>query len=96
MDEPGQMMANLKGRPHTSHASQRNTLGDIGNQVSAITISDVPRKDPIKKEIVHLTSHQQKILTKSKATTSLKGLVEESNVPKVSKLLFKVLFSIST
>nr|P13952.1 RecName: Full=G2/mitotic-specific cyclin-B [Spisula solidissima]CAA33513.1 unnamed protein product [Spisula solidissima] len=82
MEEAGHM-ANLKGRPHTSHASQRNTLGDIGNQVSAITISDVPRKDPIiKKEIVHLSSHQHKILTKSKATTSLKSLAEESHIPK--------------
>ncbi|XP_045215937.1 G2/mitotic-specific cyclin-B-like [Mercenaria mercenaria] len=70
--------SNLVQRPHTSHASQRNALGDIGNKVSAITISDATKKGPVKKEIVQLTSRQQKILTKSKATTSLKALAEDS------------------
>ncbi|KAL4227464.1 G2/mitotic-specific cyclin-B2 [Mactra antiquata] len=80
-DETGQMISHLKDRPYTSHASQRNTLGDIGNQVSAITISDGPRKDPIKKEIVQLTSHQHKAFTRNKATVSLKALTEEINLP---------------
>lgn len=72
------MKSNLQQRPHTSHASQRNALGDIGNKVSAISISDnVGKKGPIKKEIVQLASQQQKVLTKNKATSSLKALVEE-------------------
>lgn len=69
--------SNMIQRPVTSHASHRNALGEIGNKVSAITISDVTKKGPIKKEIVQLTSRQQKILTKSKATTSLKALAED-------------------
>lgn len=70
-------------RPLTSHASNRNALGDIGNKVSAISISDASKKGPVKKEIVQLTSRQQKILTKSKATTSLKGLVEDGGAKQV-------------
>ncbi|XP_060572470.1 G2/mitotic-specific cyclin-B-like [Ruditapes philippinarum] len=69
--------SNMIQRPLTSHASHRNALGDIGNKVSAISISDATKKGPVKKEIVQLTSRQQKILTKSKATTSLKALAED-------------------
>ena len=71
-------------RPHTTHASHRNTLGDIGNKVSAITI-DGSKKAPVKKEIVQLTSKQQKVLTKNKATSSLKSLAETNNVEVVVK-----------
>lgn len=85
------MKSNLQQRPHTSHASQRNALGDIGNKVSAISISDnVGKKGPIKKEIVQLASQQQKVLTKNKATSSLKALVEEHGAHQVS--LFKIPF----
>lgn len=71
-------------RPHTSHASHRNALGDIGNKVSAITI-DGGKKAPVKKEIVQLTTRQQKVLTKNKATSSLKALAETNNVEVVVK-----------
>lgn len=71
-------------RPHTSHANHRNALGDIGNKVSAITI-DGSKKAPVKKEIVQLTTRQQKVLTKSKGTSSLKALVETNNVEVVVK-----------
>ena len=71
-------------RPHTSHANHRNALGDIGNKVSAITI-DGSKKAPVKKEIVQLTTKQQKVLTKNKATSSLKALAETNNVEVVVK-----------
>jgi len=66
-------------RPHTAHAVQRSTLGEIGNKVSAIQISD-GSKGPIKKEIVHINAvntRLQKAITKTKATSSLRALVEE-------------------
>lgn len=69
-------------RPRTAHPDQRNTLGDIGNKVSAITISEGTKTKghgPIKKEIVQLSSHQQKVLTKQKATTALKSVAEINN-----------------
>lgn len=79
-DEVATLKSNMIQRPHTSHASQRNALGDIGNKVSAITISDHVKKGPVKKEIVQLTSQQQKALTKSKATSSLRAFAEEQAV----------------
>lgn len=68
-------------RPRTAHPDQRSTLGDIGNKVSAITISEGTKKGhgPIKKEIVQLNTQQQKVLTKQKATTSLKSVSEVNN-----------------
>lgn len=78
-------------RPHTSHATHRNALGDIGNKVSAISISDVSKKGPVKKEIVQLTTRQQqKILTKSKGTTSLKSLAEDNGAKQVNIFIEKV------
>nr|AAC35952.1 cyclin B [Dreissena polymorpha] len=74
--------AQLLQRPQTSHLMQRNTLSDIGNQVSAITISDASKKGPIKKEIVQVNPRQQKALTKTKATTSLKALAEKKETKK--------------
>ena len=71
-------------RPHTSHASHRNALGDIGNKVSSITL-DNGKKAPVKKEIVQLTTRQQKILSKNKGTSSLKALAETNNVEVVVK-----------
>ena len=71
-------------RPHTSHASHRNALGDIGNKVSSITL-DNSKKAPVKKEIVQLTTRQQKILSKNKGTSSLKALAETNNVEVVVK-----------
>ena len=74
----------LLNRPHTAHPMQRNALGDIGNKVSEIKISDGNnKKGPVKKEIIQLNSRQQKILTKSKATTSLRGLAESNVVTQV-------------
>ena len=71
-------------RPHTSHTSHRNALGDIGNKVSAITL-DNSKKAPVKKEIVQLTARQQKILSKNKGTSSLRALAETNNVEVVVK-----------
>lgn len=83
--------SNMIQRPQTSHASHRNALGDIGNKVSAISISDVAKKGPVKKEIVQLTSRQQKILTKSKATTSLKALAEDNGAKQQEQEAFHFL-----
>lgn len=83
-DATDEMMPIKAGlRPRTAHPDQRSTLGDIGNKVSAITISEGTKKGnghgPIKKEIVQLSSHQHKVLTKQKATTSLKSVSEVNN-----------------
>ena len=72
-------------RPHTSHSSHRNALGDIGNKVSSITLDNAGKKAPVKKEIVQLTTRQQKILSKNKGTSSLKALAETNNVEVVVK-----------
>jgi len=62
-------------RPRTAaQASQRNTLGDIGNRVSSINISEGTKKGGIiTKEII---KPAQKALVKSKATVSLRALAE--------------------
>lgn len=75
--------ASLVQRPQTAHPLQRNTLGDIGNKVSAITITDGIKKGPVKKEIVQISTKQQKALTKSKATSSLRTLAETNVLPQV-------------
>ena len=84
-------------RPRTAHADQRNTLGDIGNKVSAITISEGTKKGhgPIKKEIVQLNTQQQKVLTKQKATSSLKSVSELNNkiITQVCKCKFQQSFN---
>ena len=80
-----QSKASLLQRPQTAYAVQRNTLGDIGNKVSAITISDhAVKKGPIKKEILQISTRQQKALSKSKATSSLRTLAETNVLPQVS------------
>lgn len=75
--------ASLVQRPQTAHPLQRNTLGDIGNKVSAITITDGIKRGPVKKEIVQISTKQQKALTKSKATSSLRTLAETNVLPQV-------------
>ncbi|WAR00193.1 CCNB-like protein [Mya arenaria] len=83
MDAISQAKAHLQQRPQTAHALQRNTLGDIGNKVSAIQITDGNKKGPIKKEIVQINTRPQKALTKAKATSSLRALAEEPTKPVV-------------
>lgn len=72
--------AHLLQRPQTANMP----LGDIGNKVSAITISDhAVKRGPVKKEIVQIVTRQQKALTKSKATSSLRTLAETNVLPQV-------------
>lgn len=64
-------------RPRTAlQTTQRNTLGDIGNKVSAISISDGTKKGAITKEIIQVNKPTHKVITKSKATVSLRALAE--------------------
>ncbi|XP_033750893.1 G2/mitotic-specific cyclin-B-like [Pecten maximus] len=69
----------LATRP-VSHAGQRSALGDIRNKVSAISIDQSKKQAAIKKEIVQLSnklqSQQSLVLNKTKATSSLKSLIE--------------------
>ncbi|XP_060083337.1 G2/mitotic-specific cyclin-B-like [Ylistrum balloti] len=69
----------LVARP-VSHAGQRSALGDIRNKVSAISIDPSKKQTAIKKEIVQLSnklqSQQSLVLNKTKATSSLKSLIE--------------------
>ncbi|XP_069137940.1 G2/mitotic-specific cyclin-B-like [Argopecten irradians] len=63
-----------------SHAGQRSALGDIRNKVSAISIDPTKKQTAIKKEIVQLSNklqpQQSLVLNKTKATSSLKSLIE--------------------
>ncbi|KAK3602761.1 hypothetical protein CHS0354_027757 [Potamilus streckersoni] len=73
------IMLSKMQRPNTALANHRAALGDIGNKVSAITL-DGSKKAAVKKEIIQTTAGtKQKTLSKAKATSSLKNLVEVDN-----------------
>lgn len=61
----------------TRSAAQRSALGDIGNKVSAITLD--PSKKAVKKEILQPVG-KPKAFVKTKATSSLKSLVDQDTV----------------
>ncbi|KAL3866550.1 hypothetical protein ACJMK2_043841 [Sinanodonta woodiana] len=75
------IMLSKMQRPNTALANHRAALGDIGNKVSAITL-DGSKKAAVRKEIIQTTAGtKQKTLSKAKATSSLKNLVEvDSNI----------------